>query len=303
MTIIYEDYGLGGSPTRRTDLEAGANPFEAPDPPQRGERSVTEHPSQEEVEDLTPLDPEGPGPPLPKEETGVVANPEYARLFTQGELDALEADRPSPAAEEKEDSLLNLSVETLARTRASSPDVLSAPEYWSAWYRRTLAASEEAKRANRDFKAPTTPTASTPRVSAVRPDWSDELNSEENDLISDEVVSVSVKEPNESPPEPVTDERLVAGNICVAFSGSEVEDPTLEEPVVIPFRSRSLIRSVVYQIMLEEEARSELRCPARLDADTSQSEDSSITASTPSSNERSEPGCLHLLPPACSATA
>ncbi|KAE9339114.1 hypothetical protein PF008_g11727 [Phytophthora fragariae] len=225
ITKTYEDFGLGRSAKRRTVLEAGANPIEAPDPPLRGEGqtknetnptlgtldddaalahrdrvgSVTENPSEDEVEDLTPLVPKGPGPPLQKEETSMVANTEYARLFTQDELDALEAGRPSPAAEEKEEynkeieerlflldevellkkmkknaakekeltleklsSLLNLPVETLARTRESSTDELSAPEYWSAWYRRTLAASEEAKRANRDFKAP--------RVGAVQPD-------------------------------------------------------------------------------------------------------------------------------------
>ncbi|KAE9166275.1 hypothetical protein PF005_g29263 [Phytophthora fragariae] len=159
------------------------------------------------------------------------------------------------------------------------PAELSAPEYWSAWYRRTLAASEEAKRANRDFKAPATAAASTPRVGAVQPDWSDGLKAEENELISEEVMNVSVMEPNESPPEPVTDERLVAGNICVAFSGSEVEDPPQEDPVKIPFRLRSLIRTVVYQIVLEEEARSVPRCPACLEADTSPSDDSSSSAS------------------------
>ncbi|KAE9223224.1 hypothetical protein PF004_g12583 [Phytophthora fragariae] len=344
ITKIYEDFGLGRSAKRRTVLEAGANPIEAPDPPLRGEGqivnetkpalstldddaalaycervgSVTEYPSEEEVEDLTPLDPRGPGPPLSKEETSLVANPEYAGLFTQDELDALEAGRPSPAAEEKEEydneieerlfpldevellkemkknaakekeltleelsSLLNLPVETLARTRESSPAELSAPEYWSAWYRRTLAASEEAKRANRDFKAPTTAAAGTPRVGAVQPDWSDGLKAEENDLISEEVMNVSVKESNESPPEPVTDERLVAGNICVAFSGSEVENPPQEDPVKTPFRLRSLIRTVVYQIVLEEESRSVLRCPACLNADSSPSDDSSTTERLP----------------------
>ncbi|KAE9276201.1 hypothetical protein PF008_g29151 [Phytophthora fragariae] len=343
FTKIYEDFGLGRSAQNRTVLEAGANPIKAPDPPLRGEGqtenetkpalgpldddvalahrdrvgSVTENPSEEEVEDLTPLDPKGPGPPLPKEETSVVANPEYARLFTPDEIAALEAGRPSPAAEEKEEydkeieerlfpldevellkkmkknaakekeltleelsSLLNLPVETLARTRESSPAELSAPEYWSAWYCRTLAASEEAKRANRDFKAPATAAASTPRVGTVQPDWSDGLKAEENDLISEEVMNLSVKEPNESPPEPVTDERLVAGNICVAFSGSEVEDPPQEDPVKIPFRLRSLIRTVVYQIVLEEEERSVPRCPACLEADTSPSDESSSSAST-----------------------
>ncbi|KAE8912534.1 hypothetical protein PF010_g25617 [Phytophthora fragariae] len=33
ITKIYEDFGLGRSAKRRTVLEAGANPIEAPDPP------------------------------------------------------------------------------------------------------------------------------------------------------------------------------------------------------------------------------------------------------------------------------
>ncbi|KAE9166503.1 hypothetical protein PF004_g29135 [Phytophthora fragariae] len=94
-------------------------------------------------------------------------------------------------------------------------------------------------------------------------------------------MNASVKESNESPPEPVTDERLVAGNICVTFSGPDVEDPPQEDPLKIPFRLRALIRTVVYQIVLEDEARSVLRCPACLDADTSPSDDSS-----PSTNAR-----------------
>ncbi|KAE9202502.1 hypothetical protein PF002_g21226 [Phytophthora fragariae] len=151
-------------------------------------------------------------------------------------------------------SLLGLSVETLARTQS--------------------------KRANRDFKAPVTATTSTPRVGAVQPDWGEELNAKENDLISNEVMNVRVKESDESPPEPVMDERLVAGNICVAYSGSEVEDPPQEDPVKTPFRLRSLIRTVVYHIVLEEEARSVLRCPACLNADCSPSDDSSTSEST-----------------------
>ncbi|KAE9069616.1 hypothetical protein PF010_g26594, partial [Phytophthora fragariae] len=226
----------------------------------------------------------------PTEETSVAANPEYARLFTPDELDALEAGRPSPAAEEKEEydkeieeRLFPLDeVELLKKTKktAAKEKELTLEELSSLLNLTTLAASEEAKRANRDFKAPATAAASTPRVGAVQPDWSDGLKAEENDLISEEVMNVSVKEPNESPPEPVTDERLVAGNICVAFSGSEVEDPPQEDPVKIPFRLRSLIRTVVYQIVLEEEARSVPRCPACLEADTSPSDDSSSSAST-----------------------
>ncbi|KAE8957495.1 hypothetical protein PF011_g31122 [Phytophthora fragariae] len=161
FTKIYEDFGLGRSAQRRTVWEAGANPIEAPDPPLRGEGQTENEtkPALGTLDDdaaLAHRDRKGPGPPLPKEETSVAANPEYARLFTPDELDALEAGRPSPAAEEKEEydkeieerlfpldevellkktkknaakekeltleelsSLLNLTVETLARTRES----------------------------------------------------------------------------------------------------------------------------------------------------------------------------------------
>ncbi|KAE9167229.1 hypothetical protein PF005_g28869 [Phytophthora fragariae] len=165
MTKIYEDFGLGRSAKRRADLEAGANPVEAPDPPLRGEGQTED----ETKPALSTLNDDAALAYREREETKVVANPKYARLFTPDELDALEAGRPPPAAEEKEEydkeieerlfpldevellkkmtknaakekeltleelsSLLNLPVETLARTRESSPDELSAPEYWSA---------------------------------------------------------------------------------------------------------------------------------------------------------------------------
>ncbi|KAG2760943.1 hypothetical protein PC129_g20686 [Phytophthora cactorum] len=51
---------------------------------------------------------------------------------------------------------LEIPVETLEMTRESSPGVLSSPEYWTAWYQKTLAASEAARRANRDFREPRT---------------------------------------------------------------------------------------------------------------------------------------------------
>ncbi|KAE8958786.1 hypothetical protein PF011_g30642, partial [Phytophthora fragariae] len=231
FTKIYEDFGLGRSAQRRTVLEVGANPIEAPDPPLRGEGqtenetkpalgtldddaalahrdrvgSVTENPSEEEVEDLTPIDPKGPGPPLPKEETSVVANPEYARLFTPDELDALEAGRPSPAAEEKEEydkeieerlfrldevellkktkknaakekeltleelsSLLNLPVETLARTRESSPQKHELRQQHGMHGPRSRT-PPRTRTVPRTRTAPQTQTAPTPRAASAAP--------------------------------------------------------------------------------------------------------------------------------------
>ncbi|GMF49356.1 unnamed protein product [Phytophthora fragariaefolia] len=119
----------------------------------------------------------------------------HARLFTKAVLDTLEARVPSPVDIELEEydkeleerlfplddvelrkrvvlnttkaeepsleelsALLNLPMETLRRTSKASPGELSTPEYWLDWYKKTLAASAEAKRANRDFRAssPTT---------------------------------------------------------------------------------------------------------------------------------------------------
>ncbi|OWZ13530.1 putative membrane protein [Phytophthora megakarya] len=48
--------------------------------------------------------------------------------------------------------LLKIPVETLTENREASPCELSTPEYWLAWYKKTLAAVEEAIRANRDFQ-------------------------------------------------------------------------------------------------------------------------------------------------------
>ncbi|KAG3070832.1 hypothetical protein PI124_g21493 [Phytophthora idaei] len=57
--------------------------------------------------------------------------------------------------------ILGTPAEVLARTCESSPDELSTPKYWLNWYRRTLATTEAAKRANRDLK----PTTATPYTS------------------------------------------------------------------------------------------------------------------------------------------
>ncbi|KAK1941822.1 hypothetical protein P3T76_006886 [Phytophthora citrophthora] len=48
-------------------------------------------------------------------------------------------------------AVLGIPEEVINRTRESSPGELSTPEYWTAWYRKTLAATDAAKRANRDF--------------------------------------------------------------------------------------------------------------------------------------------------------
>ncbi|ETL39790.1 hypothetical protein L916_08912 [Phytophthora nicotianae] len=49
--------------------------------------------------------------------------------------------------------LLDIPEEVLVRTREAAPGELSSPEYWLEWYRKTLATTEFAKRANLDFRS------------------------------------------------------------------------------------------------------------------------------------------------------
>ncbi|ETO59294.1 hypothetical protein F444_22335 [Phytophthora nicotianae P1976] len=114
----------------------------------------------------------------------------YARLFMAEELDDLEAKRVTGVSEEKEEydkeledhligldevalkervkknaegqkavslgelsKILDITEEVLARTREAAPGELSSPEYWLEWYRKTLATTEAAERANRDFRS------------------------------------------------------------------------------------------------------------------------------------------------------
>ncbi|KAE9184551.1 hypothetical protein PF005_g21632 [Phytophthora fragariae] len=80
------------------------------------------------------------------------------RLFPLDEVELLKRMKKNAEAQ-KEPSLedmakhLNLPVEVLERTKEASPDEMSSPEYWQEWFQSTLESSEEAKRANRDFKA------------------------------------------------------------------------------------------------------------------------------------------------------
>ncbi|EGZ19109.1 hypothetical protein PHYSODRAFT_297776 [Phytophthora sojae] len=61
---------------------------------------------------------------------------------------------------------------------------------------------------------------------------------------------------------PVTpDEEVVRRNICVTFAVPvEVEPPEEENGSDLPSRWRALVRTVVYQMVLEVEARGEPRC-------------------------------------------
>ncbi|KAG6612700.1 uncharacterized protein IUM83_03316 [Phytophthora cinnamomi] len=222
--------------------------------------------------------------------------PPYKRLFTPEELDALTDGRTLDAKEEKEEydkeleerlipldevellkkrsqnaakqkeltleelsALLNLPVATLERTRESSPGVLSTPEYWIDWYRRTLAASEEARRANRDFREKKREKKLPPISSLMQGDSDARDVGGGNDFIGDEILALPKKR---EPHEPVaTDEKVVRRNICVTFAVPIEDEPSEEENCSnLPSRWRALVRTVVYQMVLEDEARAEPRC-------------------------------------------
>ncbi|OWY94507.1 hypothetical protein PHMEG_00035733, partial [Phytophthora megakarya] len=61
------------------------------------------------------------------------------------------AERVGSLTLEDMSTLLNITIAILEKNSESSPDELSTPEYWLAWYKRTLVAAEGAKRANREF--------------------------------------------------------------------------------------------------------------------------------------------------------
>ncbi|KAE9042644.1 hypothetical protein PR001_g3842 [Phytophthora rubi] len=226
------------------------------------------------------------------EKNDLGARPRREIVFISAELDALEAGLPPPAAVEKEEYdkeleerlfpldevelkkkmvknaekekdlsleemsvLLDVPVETLARTRESAPVEQSGPEYWADWYRRTLATSEEAKRANRDFNKEASSTAGTPRVNAVQhrdADWRD---------VGGGSKRVPEGRPSNNSKASTVTEKSVVGNICVSFAGPAAEVTSRDESTKVPFRLRTLARSVVYQIVLEEEAKGVPCCP------------------------------------------
>ncbi|KAE9298550.1 hypothetical protein PR003_g23208 [Phytophthora rubi] len=249
-------------------------------PPGEGpaEGSLPTQPYSEEPSGENGTDPEG--APSAAHESAL---PEHHRLFSEDELDALEENaspRAKPELEEYDkeieerlfpldeielkkkvalntarareptleelSDLLQLPVEVLERTREASPGEFSTPEYWLEWYRRTLAAFNEAKRANRDSRkeAP-----SPGAVAAAGPPETGEVGYEER------VASVR---PAKVPNATLVSEAEVASNICVTFSRTtSPEDAASGGTPGLPFRLRSLVRSVTYALVMEGEARSE----------------------------------------------
>ncbi|KAI9990819.1 hypothetical protein PInf_018423 [Phytophthora infestans] len=72
--------------------------------------------------------------------------------------------------------LLGISPEVLERTRRAFPGELASPEHWQDWFRKTLETTEEAKRANRDFKTPVVNAVRTVITTLRRSSPSEKLN-------------------------------------------------------------------------------------------------------------------------------
>ncbi|KAE9317711.1 hypothetical protein PR003_g18414 [Phytophthora rubi] len=231
------------------------------------------------------------------------SSPSHTRLFTKEELEALEAKKPSSvsveleeydkelgerlfpldevelerrvvrnAAKAKEPSLeelsvpLNLPVETVRGTREASPGDLSTPEYWLDWFKKTLAASAKAKRANRDFRAdfPPTKEAARAKPGPSGPSESEDANGEVASVMNKVVASVM----NEVVASIVPSSRVAAITVNesrdianIGVSRAEVERKDEDAPQALPFRLRTLVRSVVFLLILDEEAKNGARCP------------------------------------------
>ncbi|KAE8992965.1 hypothetical protein PR001_g20797 [Phytophthora rubi] len=115
---------------------------------------------------------------------------------------------------EEIDSILNIPAETLARTRESSPGELSTPEYWLSWYKKTLAVTEEARRANRNLQGAEPAGGKTDRVGAVSLTASDGRDVGGGDVIGDELLQTGCD------PVPVhgeVDKSVVRGNILICM--------------------------------------------------------------------------------------
>ncbi|KAE8915238.1 hypothetical protein PF001_g10198 [Phytophthora fragariae] len=126
------------------------------------------------------------------------------------------------------------------------------------WYKKTLAASAEAKRANRDFSASSSSNKEETRAEPG-PSGLTESEGADEEVASalDEVVASIV--PSSRVAATTVDESRVIANIGVPRADSERQDESA--PQALPFRLRTLVRSVVCLLILDEEAKNGKRCP------------------------------------------
>ncbi|KAE9279977.1 hypothetical protein PR003_g28085 [Phytophthora rubi] len=252
----------------------------------------------------------GPTPERDKPDENRAEPSPHARVFTEDKLDALERGGPSSTADEKEkydkeleerlfhldevelakrmkqdakqqrelslpelSVLLDIPEERLARTRDSSPGVLSSPEYWLDWYKETLAASDEAKRANRDFHSADEGATDSAGITVV-------LGRESRERFSGEDGSTPRLASVERERLEATNETIVKENIVISLCSertvaiASVSSLTpAETGRLLPSRWRALVRRAVYQLVKAED---------RFGAD------SCLSCSSPLSSRRNE---------------
>uniref|UniRef100_H3H3R4 RNA-directed DNA polymerase n=1 Tax=Phytophthora ramorum TaxID=164328 RepID=H3H3R4_PHYRM len=157
---------------------------------------------------------------------------------------------------------LDIPLDVLERTRTASLDGTTSPEYWQDWFRDTLESSEEAKRANRDFrKAETVPSAVAASADNVevregKVSIADEgVSSKSSGRDGNEgTVGTYVEELNEK----LTDERTVLENVLLvtdaeASSADEFMTGLLNRKVVNPAASAEELGSVLLRPEREED--------------------------------------------------
>ncbi|KAE8877845.1 hypothetical protein PF007_g12192 [Phytophthora fragariae] len=162
--------------------------------------------------------------------------------------------------------LLGISLEVVERTRQASPYLHGSPEYWQNWFEDMLDKSEEAKRANRDFRSPVVSVVYGPSVEApARPEKASSVESgsygesvpsnRDEEFASEAWVAVeSVMSANvERPPDDPSREVAVVEAVPVLSEGRGVDPKT----------ARAVARQAVFRFLQEARSNGNGQCVAR----------------------------------------
>ncbi|KAE9327482.1 hypothetical protein PR003_g16010 [Phytophthora rubi] len=210
----------------------------------------------------------GPSPERDKPDENHAEPSPHARVFTEDELDALEGGEPSSTADEKEkydkeleERLFPLDEVELAKRMKQNTEQqreLSLPEL----SKETLAASDEAKRANRDFRSADEGATDSTGVTAVQ-------GREDRERFSREDGSTPPRRSVRPEQLETTKETIVKENIVVSLcSGRTVAIASVssltpaETGRLLPSRWRALVRRAVYQLVKAEDRLGADSCPS-----------------------------------------
>ncbi|KAE9120092.1 hypothetical protein PF001_g17860 [Phytophthora fragariae] len=151
----------------------------------------------------------------PTSETGAPwpKTPEYDQNAVTKAGEASVLDKASVAAEDGQDEVGSTEkpCEVQDESAETSPGELSTLEYWLDWYKKTLAASAEAKRANRDFRTSPSPTKEETRAEPG-PSGPKDANDEDASIMNEVIASIV---PSTRVAVTTADERRVIANIGV----------------------------------------------------------------------------------------